>query len=154
MLRDVEIDSEGSASWASGYSDDPAHHAGLLSISGTADHLEVRRLGDASAAAPHRGQPLPLCQETRAHVSTSVDDGGVAYPLRLQAAAEANIDELGGVGGRCQETGAHVSASAGDGVVACPPPSHDRPSTAAPRAEVNIDELGGVGGRCQETGAH
>jgi len=85
----------------------------------------------------------------------------VACPLRLQAAApraEVNIDECGGVGGRCQETGAPVSASADDGVVACPPPSHDRPSTAAPREAVNIGGPGGPSGsalpRSQETGGH
>src|SRR5688572_27557666 len=97
MLRDVEIDSEGSASWASGYSDDPAHHAGLLSISGTADHLEVRRLGDASAAAPHRGQPLPLCQETGAHESTSADH-------RLSAAVRREQIESAWLGLGCKPT--------------------------------------------------
>jgi hypothetical protein len=119
-----------------------SHHAGLLSISGTAERLEVRRLDGASGSAMSRREEsgalvnasmsTPPDQESCAHVSTSVS---------------APPD---------QESCAHVSksVSAPRGPESC---AHVSTSVSAPRGQeisAHVSTMVSARSRSQETGAH
>ncbi|TMQ05131.1 MAG: HNH endonuclease, partial [Deltaproteobacteria bacterium] len=110
-----------------------AHHRGALTMTGTADHLEVRRPGQANSAARFANSPIhPGPRATDAHVGVGAGDA---------ATSAARIADLPIHPGP-RATGAHVGVGAGDAATSAARiadlPIHPGPSATG--AHVGCDQ--------------